>query len=386
MSSTDALLARHTSSQASNIDVDDDSTEDEKSNSSLSSSDFETTDEDEVSDEEFSDTKESESTSNGIRSELESNGSAQQPQSPRGDTSTPPAGFRMQAYLLSRQALFENRHGVSTTYIYHARILRQGATNIWVNTGEECAVKAVAWNDIRARRSRMSEDILKEVAALQYVSDWHRKAGLGPLSSLDTHVMTADVIMSNETHLLVVMPFCPGGDLCELVAASPQERLTETEARYWFRQILKGLESLQRMRICHRDLSPENFMILENEALVIDFGMCLRIPYTGNSRHLISQRIPAGKKPHVAPEIMLERPLDGHAIDLWAVGTILLFLLTGQRFKNPPLRDHALDRVELGISQEAMDLLRKMFRLDSNDRLSLKEVTNHPWTCSQFLH
>ena len=36
-------------------------------------------------------------------------------------------------------------------------------------------------------------------------------------------------------------------------------------------------------------------------------------------------------------------------------GTILLFLLTGQRFKNPPLRDHALDQVELGISQDAMD-------------------------------
>ena len=230
MSSTDALLARHTSSQPSDTDVEDHSTEDEKSNSSLSSSDFETTDEDEVScDEELSDMRESESTNNGIRFRHESNASAQQPQSPRDDSSNSPAGFRMQAYLLSRQALVENRHGVSTTYIYHARILRQGATNIWVNTGEECAVKAVSWNDIRARQSRMSEDILKEVAALQYVSDWHRKAGPGPLSALDTHVMTADVIMSNETHLLVVMPFCPGGDLCELVAASPQERLTETE-------------------------------------------------------------------------------------------------------------------------------------------------------------
>lgn len=67
-------------------------------------------------------------------------------------------------------------------------------------------------------------------------------------------------------------------------------------------------------------------------------------------------------------------------------GTILLFLLTGQRFKNPPLRDHALDQVELGISQDAMDLLRKMFRFGSNDRLSLEEVTNHPWTRSQLVH
>jgi len=236
MTSTEALLERHSShaTQPNGIDIDDDaddSMEDKSSSSSsLSSSDFETTDEDEgSSNDEFSDMRESESTNNGIRSEHRSNGSAPQPQSPRDDPSKPPAVFRMQAYLLSRQALFENRHGVSTTYIYHARILRQGATNVWVTTGEECAVKAVSWNAIRASRNRMSEDILKEVAALQYVSDWHRKAGLGPLSALDTHVMTADVIMSNETHLLVVMPFCPGGDLCEKVAESPQMRLTETE-------------------------------------------------------------------------------------------------------------------------------------------------------------
>ena len=49
------------------------------------------------------------------------------------------------------------------------------------------------------------------------------------------------------------------------------------------------------MKICHRDLSPENMIILDNNALVIDFGMCLRVPYTPSGRHLINPQTPCGK-------------------------------------------------------------------------------------------
>lgn len=57
----------------------------------------------------------------------------------------------------------------------------------------------------------------------------------------------------------------------------------------------QGLETLQAMQICHRDLSPENMIILDNKTLVIDFGMCLRIPYTSAGRHLITPQTPCGK-------------------------------------------------------------------------------------------
>lgn len=57
----------------------------------------------------------------------------------------------------------------------------------------------------------------------------------------------------------------------------------------------KGLETLQRAKICHRDLSPENLIILDDKCLVIDFGMSLRIPYSPAGRHLIKAHIPCGK-------------------------------------------------------------------------------------------
>jgi len=90
------------------------------------------------------------------------------------------------------------------------------------------------------------------------------------------------------------------------------------------RTYVQGLESLQHMQICHKDLSPENFIILDNTSLVIDFGMCLRIPYSDAGVHFITPKVACGKKPYIAPEIIRQLPFDGHAVDIWA-GIVLLF-------------------------------------------------------------
>ena len=89
-------------------------------------------------------------------------------------------------------------------------------------------------------------------------------------------------------------------------------------------------------------------------------------------------------QPHMAPEVYRRLPFDGHAIDVWAAGTVLLFMLTGRRLSNPPLIDRVFDGVELGLSYEATDLLRRMFRLDPNDRLTLQQIQQHPFVASYF--
>jgi serine/threonine protein kinase len=45
--------------------------------------------------------------------------------------------------------------------------------------------------------------------------------------------------MCNNSHLYIVMPYCDGGDLCMRVAQMEHTRLTEDEARLYFKQILK---------------------------------------------------------------------------------------------------------------------------------------------------
>jgi serine/threonine protein kinase len=138
-----------------------------------------------------------------------------------------------------------------TSYIYYAKVL-QKYDYMWELTGEEVAIKAIPWQCIRRSQNRLSEDVIKEVAALQYMSNWHEteKAEI-----CDTHILTAAVVMSNETHLYIIMPYCAAGDLCQRVAESEETRLTEDESRFWFRQILKVREVIHVVRFIVRGLS-----------------------------------------------------------------------------------------------------------------------------------
>ena len=68
---------------------------------------------------------------------------------------------------------------------------------------------------------------------------------------------------------------------------------------------------MQRAQICHKDLSPENFMILDETCLVIDFGMSLRIPYSPSGRrHSITPQIRCGKKVRTRSGLFRDLPDD----------------------------------------------------------------------------
>lgn len=80
---------------------------------------------------------------------------------------------------------------------------------------------------------------------------------------------------------------------------------------------------------------------------------------------------------------------DGENISnrpLFSAGTILLFMLTGirrkipERFSNPHLMEWISGYcANLGISNEAIDLLNQILRLDSTTRLTLRQICAHPW-------
>ena len=141
--------------------------------------------------------------------------------------------YKMMGYWLRKEPLCENTHGRFTTHVYYAKVV-QMVNFKWIATQEVVAIKAISWQCIKACRNHLSEDFIKEIAALKYISDWHIN---GQSNIRDTHVLTADMVMSNKSHLFIVMPYCDGGDLCMRVAE--QRRFSEDESRLWFRQILK---------------------------------------------------------------------------------------------------------------------------------------------------
>lgn len=317
----------------------------------------------------------------------------------------------------------------------------------WEETNESVAVKEMSWEHIRAQRDKLAEDPIKEVAAMQYLSRWSRKEnerqntmqimqqlsmgnldvnaslagimssssshhnspycagnnGIGnnhwtlstlSQSTLESHIMMPLDLLSDDRNLYSIMPYCSGGELFDVL--EKKNRFSEAEARYWMRQILKGLSCLKKAGVSHRDLSLENLLVHEGNVLVIDMGMCLRIPYTNqmnNQRYLILPQGICGKWHYMSPEVCKnELPFDGPAVDLWSSGVILFLMLTGfPPWERPILTDERfkymsngylvqmLTEWQVGLSADAMDLLQRMFWLDPTDRLSLEQVCAHPW-------
>lgn len=175
-------------------------------------------------------------------------------------------------------------------------------------------------------------------------------------------------------------------------------------------------------------MSLENLLVHENGCLIIDMGMCLRIPYTTSEntslldslngmslgdgencndpyaicgktqpRHLIRPQGTCGKWIYMSPEIYRnEEPFDGFAVDMWAAGVILFLMVTGfppweracgtdERFKymTAGYLVQMLTEWNVGLTSDAMDLLQRMLFIDPQDRLSLDQVRAHPWMVNE---
>jgi serine/threonine protein kinase len=140
--------------------------------------------------------------------------------------------------------------------------------------------------------------------------------------------------------------------------------------------------------------------------MIIDMGMCLRVPYNdpkrsnattdvtrGSTRRLMKPQGVCGKHNYMSPEVFANTDaFDGFAIDLWAAGVILYIMLTGfPPYDQASRTDQRFELIVTGrlmeqlrnwrimLSDEAGDLMQRMLRLDPRKRLSLAQVMSHAW-------
>ena len=110
-----------------------------------------------------------------------------------------------------------------------------------------------------------------------------------------------------KTVNFIVLELVGGGELFDF--AAPGGRLTEAQARYFFRQLLGGLDFMHKQGIAHRDLKPENLMLDRDYNLKIaDFGFAAQISGRDGSGFLHSQ---LGTASYMAPEIHLGKAYEG---------------------------------------------------------------------------
>lgn len=186
--------------------------------------------------------------------------------------------------------VLRRHHGVAADDAARAAGVEPGsaaAPIVWEITGQYAAIKMVEWARVHHMRGRLLEDPVKEVAAMQLLGATH------------PYVLGSTEVLQDGDFLYSVMPFCRDGDLFGIVVQHAEERggemgMPEPVARHWFRQILWGLHHLQTQGVCHRDLSLENILVDGDKCMIIDFGMCLRAPYSHASRPGVATDVTRG--------------------------------------------------------------------------------------------
>ncbi len=192
-------------------------------------------------------------------------------------------------------------------------------------------------------------------------------------------------VAKGDRSLNIIMEYCSQGDLYSYLEEI--ETLPLSEITLKFEQILSGVAHLHKFGFAHRNLSLDNILMDKSGVCKIcDFGS---ITTRSTSKSLV------GLERYRAPEITSKRkrycPFQA---DVWSLGVILFCLLTRKfPFKNTTKSDSAfnyfsthgieelLARYDLlcCVPDQAVDLLEKMLSLDPKQRISLKDVLQHPF-------
>jgi tRNA A-37 threonylcarbamoyl transferase component Bud32/dienelactone hydrolase len=136
--------------------------------------------------------------------------------------------------------------------------------------------------------------------------------------------------------LYYVMPFVDGESLRDLMARDGA--LPPSEATRLLREIVDGLAHAHRQGFVHRDIKPDNVMLAERHALLMDFGVAKALadgraggPTGTADPHvtLTEVGISLGTPAYMAPEQAAADPNIDHRADIYAVGVMAYEMLTG---------------------------------------------------------
>ena len=129
-------------------------------------------------------------------------------------------------------------------------------------------------------------------------------------------------VFESAKHLLIVMEYAGGGDLLQYI--KKKKKLSETEAKGIFRQIVFGVGHIHARSVLHRDIKLDN--------MLLDADHCVKICDFGVSKILDKSLVikeQCGTPAYIAPEVVSDQGYQGFYADHWSLGVLLYAMLCG---------------------------------------------------------
>jgi serine/threonine protein kinase len=329
-----------------------------------------------------------------------------------------------------RSRLLENEYDLRSA---GCRVLGHGAFStvrlaFRLCDGAKVAVKSISKHDaLRARRLRRTGSSTSAASA-RHLDEWDI---LRRMRDCPYIMQLLDVLETDE-EIHLITEYCDGGELYNAIqekgkrnrSAFRRGRYTEAQSARITHQLLQALAALHANNIVHRDVKPENILLLlrpqENETdnipiKLCDFGMArLHVcPSTEETTATVATSSESSETEAVStPTAVTSTSSDGDSspsspgvvyttnappelcgrttnhsncghggppVDMYATGVTLYILLCGF----PPV--FVEDQVEFpdafwnDISETVKVLIRKLLHPDPHLRISAKQALLDPW-------
>ncbi|XP_036031901.1 sperm motility kinase 2B-like [Onychomys torridus] len=193
------------------------------------------------------------------------------------------------------------------------------------------------------------------------------------------------VVQTRETTYLV-MEHASEGDLLHHIL--DLGHLEESKARRLFTQILHAVQYCHDNFIIHRDIKAQNILLdHKGNAKLCDFGLSAKV--------IPGQRLGdfCGTLPYCAPELFGKEAYDGRATDIWSLGVLLFFMVTGRfpfnAYSDVRVIQQILDanfRVPPYVSVDIRDVILKLLIKNPYRRLTIGQIMRHPMVRNSEAH
>lgn len=141
------------------------------------------------------------------------------------------------------------------------------------------------------------------------------------------NIGTVYEIGEHEGRLFIAMAFYDGETLSSRLGRQPGRRLAPGEAAAITGQLASALAAAHEAGVVHRDLKPDNVMLLRDGRLkLLDFGLAK----WAEAPTVTERGVAVGTAAYMAPE-QFSGEESGSAADVWALGVVLYEMLAGRR-------------------------------------------------------